>query len=57
MELYKTIDDTLTVPAGTVGYIKEIGKEELSGLCMFYPLHAYPIYRTSMKISNLERID
>lgn len=57
MELYKIIEDTEILPAGIVGYIKETGKEEQTGLTMFYPLRAFPIYRTTVELTNLERID
>ena len=57
MELYKTLDDTLTVPEGTVGYIRKTNYKIKPKLVKFYPLKGFPVHRTFIELSKLERID
>lgn len=57
MELYKTLDDTLTVPKGAVGYMRKTGYKNETKIVKFYPLKAVPVGRTFIEISKLERID
>ncbi len=57
MELYKTLDDTLTVPKGTVGYIRKANYKIKPELIKFYPLKGFPVHRTFIELSKLERID
>lgn len=54
MELYKTIDDTLTVPKGTVGYIRKANYKNKPELVKFYPLKGCPVRRTFVELSKLE---
>lgn len=57
MELYKILDDTLTVPEGTVGYIRKANYKVKPELVKFYPLKGFPVCRTFIELSKLERID
>jgi hypothetical protein len=54
MELYKTLDDTLTVPKGTVGYIRKANYKIKPELVKFYPLKGFPVRRTFIELSKLE---
>jgi hypothetical protein len=54
MELYKTIDDTLTVPKGTVGYIRKANYKNKPELVKFYPLKGCPVRRAFVELSKLE---